>query len=132
MAPVAIVDNEFITVNYLPDYGIIHHTIHKPFGGQPFRDALNAGTEALANYGATKWLSDDRNNGPVSPEDTRWGFEDWNRRVVKMGLKSWAIVVPEDLAAAGTLMPVIDALFELGVTMMVFTNVDDALEWLKA
>lgn len=132
MSPVVIVDNEFITLNYLPDDGIIHHTIHQPIGGQPLRDALNAGTDALAKYGATKWLSDDRKNGPLSPEDTRWGFESWNRRTVDAGLKFWAIVVPEDLAAAGTLMPVIDELFEMGVTMMVFTNLADALEWLKA
>ncbi len=131
MSPITIVDNEYITVEYLPDEKIIHHTIHKPVGGQPFRDALNAGTETLAKHGASKWLSDDRKNGPLSPEDVEWGFNDWNKRTIDLGWKYWAMVVPETAIAAGSLIPTIHALADLGLRVRVFGDLDEATEWLK-
>lgn len=125
-----IVDNEYITVEYVPEKKMVHHIIHQPVGGQIFRDALNAGTETLRQNGACKWLSDDRKNGPLSPEDVEWGFNDWNRRTIEAGWKYWALVVPPEVAAAGSLIPTMEALFELGLRMMVFTDVEAAQEWL--
>lgn len=130
MSEVIVYDNEFMTVKYLADKGIIYHTIHQPFSGQPFRDAINAGTEALIKYRANKWLSDDRKNGPLSDEDMEWGFTDWNQRAIKAGWRYWAMVVPADLIAAGSLMPTIEDLFRLGLRVSVFAEVDEAIEWL--
>jgi len=124
------VDNEYITVEYVPEKKMVHHIIHQPVGGQIFRDALNAGTETLRQNGACKWLSDDRKNGPLSREDAEWGFNDWNRRTIEVGWKYWALVVPPEVAAAGSLIPTMEALFELGLRMMVFTDVEAAEEWL--
>ena len=123
-------DNEYITVEYVPEKKMVHHIIHQPVGGQIFRDALNAGTETLRQNGACKWLSDDRKNGPLSREDAEWGFNDWNRRTIEVGWKYWALVVPPEVAAAGSLIPTMEALFELGLRMMVFTDVEAAEEWL--
>lgn len=95
-----------------------------------FKDALNTGTDALAHYGVCKWLSDDRKNGPLSPEMVDWAFNEWNARAIQAGWKYWANVVPENIAAAGTLTPVINALHEYGLRMMVFTTVEDAVDWL--
>jgi hypothetical protein len=36
------------------------------------RDALLTGLDTLQKYGAHKWLSDDRKNGPFSEEDQAW------------------------------------------------------------
>jgi hypothetical protein len=130
MAEVVIVDNEFITVKYLDDKKIIYHTVHKPIPDEPLKKALNAGTDALIEFGACKWLSDDRKNGPVSPEIAAWGREDWDPRTIAGGWKYWANVVPEELVAAGALSPVIEALFELGLRMMVFTSLEPAFQWL--
>jgi len=130
MSRVTIVDNEYITVEYVPEKKMIHHTIHKPVGGQLFRDALNAGTEALRKHGACKWLSDDRKNGPLSREDAEWGFNDWNLRTIQAGWKYWALVVPPEVAAAGSLVPTMGDLFKLGLRMMVFTDLEAASEWL--
>jgi hypothetical protein len=130
MSPITIVDNEYITLQYLPDKKLIYHTIRKPIPDQPLKDALNAGTDALREYGACKWLSDDRKNGPVSPEIAEWGRADWNPRTIAAGWKYWADVVPVELASAGTLSPVIQALFELGLRMMVFTDLEEAFQWL--
>lgn len=131
MSHIEIVDNEYITITYLPDEGIIYHTIHQPVGGQPLRDAINAGTDALEKYGAIKWLSDDRKNGPLAPDDLEWGFTHWNKRAIAAGWKYWAMVVPEEMAAAGTLSETMSDLVGLGLRAMVFTDPDKALDWLK-
>ena len=130
MSRVTVVDNEYITVEYVPDKKMVYHTIHKPVGGQLFRDALIAGTEALKQNGACKWLSDDRKNGPLTPEDVEWGFNNWNRPTIAAGWKYWALVVPPEVVAAGSLIPTMQALFDLGLRMMVFSELEEASEWL--
>jgi len=52
MQPTLVLDNEFITVRYLSDKKVIHHTVHKPIDGQLFRDALDAGGRVLKEHGA--------------------------------------------------------------------------------
>jgi hypothetical protein len=130
MSPIIIVDNEYITLQYLPDKKAIYHIIHKPIPDQPLKDALNAGTEALKKYGACKWLSDDRKNGPLSQEMQEYGFKDWGPRTIAAGWKYWADVVPVDLVSAGALAPVMEAYFNLGLRMMVFSDLEKAFQWL--
>lgn len=132
MSNIVIYNSEYITVEYLPEKKLIYHVIHQPMSDQLdiFKAALNAGTEALERYKLTKWLSDDRKNDSLTDEGSKWAFGDWQPRTLKAGWKYWANVVPEDLAAAGTLIPVIDILFELGLRMRVFTSIEEATKWL--
>jgi len=132
MSKITIYDSEFITVEYWEHKKSIYHTIHQPISAQLeiFKEALNAGTDALQKYQIHKWLSDDRKNDKLSQEGNEWSFSDWQPRTMKARWKYWAMIVPEDLAAAGTLTPVIDILFGLGLRMNVFTNMDKALAWL--
>lgn len=132
MSEIKIVDNAFITISYLPDVQIIQHTIHQPITGQPFRDALNAGAAALAEYGACKWLSDDRKNGLFSKEDSDWAIKEWNLPTIEKGWKYWAMVVPEEMVAAGSLIPAMHALADHGLRVMVFSDRDAAMDWLVA
>ncbi len=131
MEPITIADNEFVTLQYLPDRKMLHHTIHKPVDERVFKQALDMGVEALGKYRIDCWLSDDRNNGPFSPEFSQWVLNDWIPRAIANGWKYWANVVPNDVAAAGSLMPFISALAQLGLRMMVFTQVDQASQWLE-
>lgn len=132
MPNITIYNSPYITVEYWPDKALIYHTIHQPMSHQLeiFKEALNAGTEAMQKYQVHKWLSDDRKNDKLSQEGNEWSFSDWQPRTLKAGWKYWAMIVPEDLAAAGTLTPVIDILFGLGLRMNVFTNMDKAVAWL--
>ncbi|HEX2908305.1 MAG TPA: hypothetical protein VHO69_15645 [Phototrophicaceae bacterium] len=132
MPNVTLYDSDYITVEYWPDKALIYHTIHQPMSNHlaEFKEALNAGTDALQKYKVRKWLSDDRKNDSLTPEGNDWSLNEWQPRTIKAGWQYWAMVVPEDLAAAGTLMPVIDILFELGLRMMVFTNREQAIAWL--
>jgi hypothetical protein len=83
-----ILNNAYATVVYYPDQKIIKHTIHQPIGSD-VRDVLLAGYETLKANGATKWLSDDRANGPLSPEDTEWASTVWFPQVRAAGWKYW-------------------------------------------
>jgi hypothetical protein len=130
MEAITLIQNEYITVQYLPDREVIYHTIHQPFSGPLFREALLTGTAALIKYKACKWLSDDRNNGPLSHDDTEWCVQVWHAQAIAAGWKYWAVVVPPAVAAAGSLVPIIDSLFERGLRMMVFTTLEQANAWL--
>jgi len=132
MQPITLVDNEFVTLMYVPDSKMLHHTIHKHVDEQAFKQALDLGVDALGKYQGGRWLSDDRNNGPFSAEFSQWALEDWIPRAIANGWKYWANVVPSDVVAAGTLMPFISALSQMGLRMMVFTQVDEASEWLNS
>ena len=126
-----LVDNKYTTSTYLPGRKVVYHTIHRPVGGQISRDALNRGTETLRKHKACKWLSGERNNGPLSAGDMDWGFNDWNRRTVEAGWKYWAVVVPEEIAAACSLAKTIMDLSNLSLRMMVLTDLKEAFKWLE-
>jgi hypothetical protein len=132
MSIVPIFKNEFITVEYWSDKATIYHVVHKPIADTELREALNAGVEALQKYGICKWVSDDRKNGPLSSDQMQWAFNDWNPRAIAAGWKYWANVVPEELSAAATLNPLIDALFGMGLRMMVFVDQDSAIQWIDS
>lgn len=133
MSKITLYDSEYITVEYWEDKKLIYHVVHKPFSGQleTFKAALNSGTEALEKYQVHKWLSDNRKSDQFTEEGREW-FSEWQPRTIKAGWKYWATIVPQDLAAAGTLMPIIEQLYKFGLRMMVFTNVEEALEWLDS
>jgi hypothetical protein len=130
MSDIIIVDNEYLSMSYLPEKKMVYHTVHKPYGGQILREALLAGLETLHKYGAHKWLSDERKNGPMTKEDQEWGRVNLNPRAVEIGWKYWALVVPEQLIAAGSMAPAIEEYYELGMRMMVFSEVKEAIQWL--
>jgi hypothetical protein len=132
MSKIVVMDDECITIECFPEKGLIYHTIHKPISGQPFRDALNAGTEMFIKHGAYKWLSDDRKNGPITVEDAEWGFNNWNLRMIEAGWKYWGLVVPTDKVGAGSLIHTVMDLSERGLRVMVSDNLEEAMEWLDS
>lgn len=132
MQPITLVDNEYVTLKYLPEGEMLHHTIHQHVDEEAFKHALDMGVEALEKYHCVRWLSDDRNNGPFSAEFSQWALNDWIPRAIANGWKYWGNVVPTDVMAAGTLMPFISALAPIGLRMMVFTQVNEASHWLSS
>lgn len=132
MAPTTVIKTDQILVEYYPDRKIVHHTVLKPIGGQPLRDALLQGMEMFKKHDATKWLSDDRKNGPLPMEDAVWGATEWHPAMVKLGWKYWALVVPQEIVAAGTMTPVVESLHKLGVRVRVFVNLEEAFKWLDS
>jgi hypothetical protein len=125
-----IIDNEYVTLKYYPDRGIVYHRFHQFVFGDEFRSALDKGTETLQRYGATKWLSDNRERGALPTNDMEWTHNDWFPRTVKVGWKHWALVMPEKMIGQISMQRAVDYYSSQGVNVQVFTDPDAALQWL--
>lgn len=131
MKKITVLEKDYATMVYYPEVKIVHNT----FRGQPtseqFRESLNAGVDALEKYGGSKWLSDDLENAAVfSPEDQDWADNDWYPRMVNAGWKTWAMVVPREIKARINLIDIIDKNLDRGIRIEVFSQTDEALQWL--
>ena len=130
MADITILSNEYATLVYHEEKKIVHHTFLKPIGGQEFRNVLLSGVHCFEKYGATKWLSDDRENSALSPEDGQWATQEWSKLVRAAGWKTWAIVVPDDIMGRLNMIEFVNLYSRQGVRVMVFTKLEEAIEWL--
>lgn len=121
---------EAVSVWCYPDAGIICHQMHAVCRGQSLKLAFEAGLRAMIEHGAHAWLSDDRANGPMSPEDEHWARADWFPRATAAGWKHWAMVMP--LAAVGKLnvRRLVRENKERGLEAQMFDDPSPALEWL--
>ncbi len=126
-----IFTNEHATLMYHPDTKIIHHVFHQPIAGDAFRKVLNTGLEFMHKHGAGKWLSDDRLNAVLPQEDTIWAITNWAPRVLAVGWKFWAIVVPDSVAARVNMAEFIDEYYQKGLRIMVFVDPVEAQQWLE-
>jgi len=132
MAEQIILENEYATIRYITDHKYVYHTFHKPIGGQPFRDILDAGLDALKANNANKWLSDDRNNSEFEPEDAQFAIADWEPRAANAGWKYWALVVPESVAGRAGMVDIVNTFGDLGVKLSLFTDLEKAREWITS
>ncbi len=127
-----LLDNDVVTLVYYPEYGIVHHTFHRSISGEALHEVLQLGLKTFLENGCHKWLSDDRGNaGGLSAEDFQWGEINWMQPMISAGWKYWALVVPNEVSAREDMIPIIELFYERGVRIMVFTDVQRALDWLK-
>ena len=132
MSKQTILDTEYATLWYHPEEKVIHHKIHKFLVAGVFEKLLSAGAELMETHGAVKWLSDDRNNVVVSPEDLEWSDRIWAPRVLRAGFKYWAIVVPS-MAVAELQMKALQAKRrQQGILVEMFETVEEAMAWLNS
>lgn len=124
------ISTELATLDYISEYGIVHHRFLQPIGGEAFRNVLTTGVELLRRHGGTKWLSDDRGNTALSPEDTEWSKTSWFPSAKAAGWKYWALVVPADIYARINLTEFVESYYEQGLRIMVFTDPKVAMDWL--
>jgi hypothetical protein len=127
---VTLFDIRRATVWYYPDKKIIHHRFRAFVHGDEFRGVLNTGLDAFKEYGARKWLSDDRGNGALTPEDNQWANDDWSPRVIEAGWDQWAVVMPEKIVGQMNLKRWIKVYADKGVTVRVFATPEPAFAWL--
>lgn len=119
-----------ITVWHHPDARLVHHEIHQYCYGDAFRDALTAGAEALALHRADRWLSDDRRNGPVSPEDDAWINSTWFPRATAAGWRYWALVPPTAMVGQMNVARTAKLFEQHGLVVRTFTTPELAMVWL--
>lgn len=113
-----------------PAPGIVHHEILRPIHGEEFRRLLLRGTEVLKQHHATRWLSDERKNAPLSREDGLWTQEVWLPPMLEAGWKIWAMVQPESPEGQQDSQRYTDWGAPLGLRVKLFADPDDALAWL--
>lgn len=132
MTTVTIIDDEKRSLFYHTDSRVVHHMMKAPVSGGEFRDLLTRGAECMEQKGASKWLSDDRRNAPLGPEDSTWGETVWGPRVLKAGFQSWAIVVPTHAVGSLQMHRFANLYRKQGVLVEVFDDIERAWDWLKA
>ncbi len=131
MNTITLLDNAHLTLFFHADKKIVHH-IYKPLiGGEYLKEGLNLGIELLQEYGATKWLSDNRAIEGHTDEETHWINSDWLPRAIAAGWKYWALVVPHSLKARINMFEFTQAFYDMGIRALVFTDVDEAMIWLE-
>lgn len=131
MEKLEIYSSEDITVWCYPALRLIHHQIHQFCRNLVFREALMSGTEAMIRHGAIGWLSDDRRNAAISPDDEIWGREVWFPRTRAAGWQYWAVVLPESQVGRMNVDRQVDAYLAMGITAQKFTDVDRAMGWIN-
>ena len=132
MSTVTIFDNEHAALWFHPEAGVVHHQFKTYMRDADFRNVLNQGLELLKQHAATKWLSDDRANSALGDEDTKWAQTDWFPRVLAAGWEYWAIVLPDNVIGQMNMKRFIDQYAEAGITVRVFSDPEEALDWLDA
>jgi len=129
---ISIVDNDMISVWVYPERRIIHHQMKAYCFGERFYQALMRGAEALEQYHATKWLSDNRVTGALPTEDADWTAKNWFPRVKAAGWRHWAVVQPEKVIGQLNMSRFIKRYGELGINARMFSDFDEAYRWLDA
>ena len=132
MATVTILDNPYATLWFHPEKGIVHHQIKQFISGQSFRDLLMTGTDVLTKHKATKWLSDDRSNSVLRPEDVEWSHQHWFPQTALAGWKFWAIVRPDKMVGQVTMKNLAATYAKYGIASKSFTDPKDAMWWLES
>jgi hypothetical protein len=79
-----------------------------------------------------KWLSDDRKNSVYVEEDRNWSASHFRPRIIKAGMKYWAILLPEKAIGQLNMRDVIAEYAEKGVTLQIFDDPIEAMKWLES
>jgi hypothetical protein len=127
-----VFDHPKISVWCYPEKGIVHHQVHAHVYGKVFYEALTKGIKALEDCRGTKWLSDDRQNGPLPPTDLEWADKIWFPETVRAGWKYWALVQPESAVGQMNIRRHIQLYENRGITVEILATPEAAMEWLES
>ncbi|MGC4089512.1 MAG: hypothetical protein QM756_16800 [Polyangiaceae bacterium] len=127
-----ILENNHLLLWYYPELKIVHHEMVQAPTSEEFRALLSKGADVLERNGAIKWMSDDRGNTMLRPDDEQWADSEWLPRVLRAKFKFWAIVLP--VAAIGKLnmQRIATQHARRGIVSRIETMPNPAFEWLKA
>jgi hypothetical protein len=131
MSTVTIFDDEYMSLWYHPETGIVHHRINSYLVRGGFRKLLTASADLLETHRATRYLSDDRKNIVVDPEDIKWADDNWYPRVTKAGLKHWALVLPSTVVGTLQANSILERRRSQGLDVQGFDSVEAATAWLQ-
>ncbi len=130
MTTQTLIETDYATLLYYPEEGIIHHELRKFTYGDALHELLEVGLTNFQQLGLTKWLSDDRKNSAVPQADVDWAMQYWMPPMIQSGWKYWAVVLPDKAAGKASMNRVIEQFSQLGISIEVFDDADEAYNWL--
>jgi hypothetical protein len=128
---IPVFDHARIQLWCYPRKRIVHHQMRGPVLGRVFREALTAGALAMKTHRCWKWLSDDRVNGALLPEDLKWAEDVWMPQAVAAGWKYWALVMPTTWVGKVNIERHMKLYADRGIVVNAFTDPDCAMAWLQ-
>jgi hypothetical protein len=131
MPTATILDDEYMSLWYHPETGIVHHRIKKYLVQGGFRKLLGASAELLEAHRASKYLSDDRDNVVVDPEEIKWAEDHWYPRAIGAGLKRWALVLPSSTVGTLQARSILEDRRKRGLDVEGFESLELAMAWLR-
>lgn len=96
-----------------------------------YKTAFTRGIEFLKEYKATRWLSDIRNEGVVSPANSKWMQEEMLPKAISYGLKKIAAVLKADVFQEFYVKNISKQAAKSNQLMKYFDSIEDANKWLK-
>ncbi|MES9969282.1 MAG: hypothetical protein ABW092_04560 [Candidatus Thiodiazotropha sp.] len=125
------VESEYACLWFYPDEGIIHHQFLQPISGDDFKTVLMSGLHLMEEYGAQKWLSDDRKNSILPAEDSAWSQDYWLPRAIQAGWKYWAVLPPIKARGQINMKRLVEYVGERqNIEIEIFSDPDQAWQWL--
>lgn len=127
-----LLENDHIALWYYPELKIVHHEMVATPSSAEFRELLSTGADALERFRAIKWMSDDRGNTLLRPDDEVWADSEWLPRVLGAGFKYWAIVLPAGAIGKLNMRRLANQHASRGIVSRIETLPRPAFDWLRA
>ena len=126
-----VMTGDAMSMWFYPSQGIVHHEFHTYMFGEPLRTGLMQGADLLRDRGASKWLSDDRKNSALHPDDVEWAKTVWFPTALQNGWKHWAVVWPQKVVGQMNMKDFMDTYRALGINAEAFADPTEAMLWLR-
>ena len=132
MAVRVVLDNAFATLRFHEEDRVIHHEMKQPIRAGAFKELLTTGLELMKQHRAVKWISDDRKNTVLEPDDETWARTVWFPEAQAAGWKFWAVCPPsERVIGQMQINRHARSYMQGGVEVKNFADPEEALAWLR-
>lgn len=132
MATITVMSNEYFDLLFHEDMKLVHHIYKPAMSSGQLKELLSAGTDLMEKYGATKWLSDNRQlANAFSDEVAQWVNDVWLPRTIQAGWKYWAMVVPDSVIGRADHIKYVESFYNTGIWVTVYTDVEPAMKWIS-
>lgn len=132
MSTATVLSNQYYDLLFHQDTKIVHHIYKPAMSSDQLIELLSAGTDLMEEYGATKWVSDNRLLVNTFSDDVaQWVNDVWLPRTVKAGWKYWAMVVPNSVIGRADHVKYVESFHDTGIWVTVHTDVEPAMKWIE-
>jgi hypothetical protein len=129
-------ENTVATIEWDTTCGIMFFTWKSFATGQPFYEALEMNSRLVQQVHATKQLTDTLHAGAFMKNDQDWISTQYAHQMYQAGLRSMALLVPENAIALMAQERVVRSARTLYdeqmYTIVTFYSCDDAIAWLSS